>query len=133
MPSTSKKAQVKKIGPAEKQLVDGLEDVAAKQKWVMGIGEKRSLDAPLADGDIVTLLETVADSSVDVEAEATHRVLLSQLSWALGQLTEGSHSIIVAYFWHHITTAELGQILGISQSSAYERLTKALNELRSFF
>lgn len=82
--------------------------------------------------DIVTLLETIADSSV-VEAEATHRVLLSQLSWALGQLTEDSRSIIVAYFWYHNTTAELGQILGIKQSYAHERQAKALNELCSFF
>lgn len=132
-PSRAKKTQIQRVGPAEKQLLDGLETVAAKQKWVMGIGGKHSLDAPLVDGDIMTLLEAVSDGSVDVEEEVTQRVLLSQLSWALGQLSEGSLGIIVAYFWHRLTTAELGEILGVAQSTAHERLKKALDELRSFF
>lgn len=131
--SKSKKAQAKAVVMDGKQTASGQDDAVTKREWDVGIGKKYSLDAPVKDQDVATLLETIADNSIDVEEEVICRALLSQLEMGLKCLSEDEHSLIVAYYWYKLTTTELGNILGVSHVTVLRRLKKALEHLRAFF
>lgn len=122
------------------------EEVAARLE--IGVGELRAVFTQLSTvnvaaldeligagaerGDSLSLLDTLEDpSAVDpegsVEAQET-RVLLSR---AIERLGEREKIVLVLYYYEGMTLAEIGRVLGVTESRISQMHTAAMLRLRT--
>ena len=96
--------------------------------------EVLSLDyAETDDGE--TLIETVADESVDVEKEAFHQINLAILRKALNLLTEDEYALINALYLQEntMTLQAYAKSLGVSYTTIDSRKKRILRKLKNYF
>jgi RNA polymerase sigma factor FliA len=91
------------------------------------------LGAGTERGDSLSLLDTLEDpSAVDpagsVEAQET-KVLLSR---AIERLGEREKIVLVLYYYENMTLAEIGRVLGVTESRISQMHTAAMLRLRGF-
>lgn len=82
-------------------------------------------------GDNVTLGDTLADRQ-DGPGGAYERVEMRQmLAQAINKMSERSKIVLTLYYYENLTLAEIGGVLGVTESRVCQIHTKAVLQLRS--
>jgi RNA polymerase sigma factor for flagellar operon FliA len=81
-------------------------------------------------GDQVTLIDTIADNGLDptwgLESQETRGLLAA----AINSLSEREKIVVTLYYFEGLTLAEIGEILGVTESRVCQIHTKAVGGLR---
>lgn len=83
-------------------------------------------------GDTLSLVDTLEDTSADdpvtvAEAREMRRLLAN----AIDTLPEREKTVVTLYYYEGLTLAEIGQVLGVTESRTCQIHTKAVLQLRS--
>src|SRR5919108_583912 len=81
-------------------------------------------------GEQVSLIDTLADKGIDptggVESQETRGLLAA----AINSLSEREKIVVTLYYFEGLTLAEIGEILGVTESRVCQIHTKAVGGLR---
>jgi RNA polymerase sigma factor for flagellar operon FliA len=89
---------------------------------VVATGENR--------GEGVTLLDTLADSGLDPISGLEGQETRGLLAAAINSLSEREKIVVTLYYFEGMTLAEIGDILGVTESRICQIHTKAVHQLR---
>jgi RNA polymerase sigma factor for flagellar operon FliA len=84
-------------------------------------------------GEQVSLLDTLADRSVDPTTGLEGQETRGLLSAAINSLSEREKIVVTLYYFEGLTLAEIGDILGVTESRVCQIHTKAVGQLRLQF
>ena len=90
---------------------------------VLSVGEDR--------GEGVTLLDTLSDSTIDPTLGLEGQEMRGMLAAAINSLTEREKIVVTLYYFEGMTLAEIGEILGVTESRVCQIHTKAVGVLRT--
>ena len=94
-----------------------------------------ALDEVLAVGDDrgekISLLDTLADPSLDPTTSLEGQETRGMLAGAINSLTEREKIVVTLYYFEGLTLAEIGEILGVTESRVCQIHTKAVGQLRN--
>jgi RNA polymerase sigma factor FliA len=83
-------------------------------------------------GEKRSLLDTLADAaSSDPAAELEGQEMRGMLAAAINSLTEREKIVVTLYYFEGLTLAEIGDILGVTESRVCQIHTKAVGQLRT--
>lgn len=84
------------------------------------------------DGDRVSLLDTLVDvSGDDPETVCEAREMRRLLARAINQLPDREKTVVTLYYYEGLTLAEIGNVLGVTESRTSQIHTKAVLQLRA--
>ncbi|MEK2494563.1 RNA polymerase sigma factor WhiG [Kitasatospora purpeofusca] len=88
---------------------------------------------PVGDGgDRLSLMETLEDHGADDPVEvAEDRELRRLLAQAVNTLPEREKTVVTLYYYEGLTLAEIGQVLGVTESRVSQIHTKSVLQLRA--
>jgi RNA polymerase sigma factor for flagellar operon FliA len=92
---------------------------------ILSVGSER--------GDQVSLLDTLADRSVDPTTGLEVQETRGLLAAAINSLSEREKIVVTLYYFEGLTLAEIGEILGVTESRVCQIHTKAVGQLRLQF
>ncbi|MEY9847135.1 RNA polymerase sigma factor WhiG [Streptacidiphilus sp. MAP5-3] len=101
-----------------------LANVVALDELLHGSGEGGDARGSLVD----TLVDTAAD---DPEEVAESREVRRLLAGAINTLPEREKTVVSLYYYEGLTLAEIGQVLGVTESRVSQIHTKAVLQLRA--
>jgi RNA polymerase sigma factor for flagellar operon FliA len=81
-------------------------------------------------GEHVSLMDTLADRSVDPTTGLEGQETRGLLSAAINSLSEREKIVVTLYYFEGLTLAEIGEILGVTESRVCQIHTKAVGQLR---
>ena len=81
--------------------------------------------------DGVSLVDLAIDPEAGPYVQLERRELLRRLAAALAQLPERERQILSLSYEHDLTLAEIGQVIGVSESRVSQLRTQAIARLRS--
>lgn len=82
-------------------------------------------------GDKVSLLDTLADTTTEDPVTAFETEEMGEiLAGAIGKLSERERTVVSLYYYEGLTLAQIGQILGVTESRVCQMHTKAVMQLR---
>jgi RNA polymerase sigma factor for flagellar operon FliA len=81
-------------------------------------------------GDQVTLMDTIADKGLDPTWGLESQELRGLLAAAINSLSEREKIVVTLYYFEGLTLAEIGEILGVTESRVCQIHTKAVGGLR---
>jgi RNA polymerase sigma factor for flagellar operon FliA len=84
-------------------------------------------------GEQVSLLDTLADRSVDPTTGLEGQETRGMLAAAINSLSEREKIVVTLYYFEGLTLAEIGEILGVTESRVCQIHTKAVGQLRLQF
>ncbi len=84
-------------------------------------------------GEQVSLLDTLADRGSDVSMGLEGQETRGMLAAAINSLSEREKIVVTLYYFEGLTLAEIGEILGVTESRVCQIHTKAVNMLRLQF
>jgi RNA polymerase sigma factor for flagellar operon FliA len=122
--------------PTDKELAEELglseEDLASTLSQISFVGIIALDEAITGErGDGSTLGDTIADRAGDpleaYEAEETKRILAD----AINRMPERERLVLTLYYYEGLTLAEIGDVLGVTESRVCQIHTKAILQLRS--
>lgn len=91
-----------------------------------------ALDEMLGDrGDAATLGDTIADRSEGPGALLERSELSAELAGAIERMPEREKIVLTLYYFENLTLAQIGEVLGVTESRASQIHTKAVLHLRS--
>jgi RNA polymerase sigma factor FliA len=102
---------------------------ALEQLRTLDVAAVRPLDAPGEDG--ASLLDLCVDQSEGVVARLERKELVAGLARALQQLPERERQILALSYEQELTLAEIGQVIGVSESRVCQLRSQAIARLRS--
>ncbi|MGH3441092.1 MAG: RNA polymerase sigma factor WhiG [Nitriliruptorales bacterium] len=89
-------------------------------------------DALSVGGDTISLIDTIEDTdTVTPEENVDEIALRSVLIEAVDRLTDREQQVIALYYFEGLTLAQVGEILGVTESRVCQIHTKAVLSLRS--
>jgi RNA polymerase sigma factor for flagellar operon FliA len=100
-----------------------------EQLRTLDIGAIRSLDAPSEDG--TPRIELCVDPSEGVFSQLERKELRVHLARAIEQLPDRERQILALYFEEELTLAEIGKVIGVTESRVSQLRTLALSRLRT--
>lgn len=100
-----------------------------EQLRTLDVGSVRQLDASTPDG--VPLLELCVDPGESVVAQIERRELRAHLARAVAEIPERERQILALYYEQELTLAEIGEVIGVSESRVCQLRSLALSRLRS--
>lgn len=121
--------------PSEDEIAGALDmssteyDKALDQVRSLEIGALRQLDAPTPEGG--SLLELCIDPEEGPEALLHRTELRQHLARALGELPERERQILALYYEEELTMAEIGEVIGVSESRVSQLRSLAISRLRA--
>jgi RNA polymerase sigma factor FliA len=84
------------------------------------------------EGDRQALVETLQDPrAADPEASYEDAETKSILGEAIGRMSERERTVIVLYYFEGMTLAQVGEVLGVTESRVCQLHTKAVLDLRA--
>ncbi|MGW2401299.1 RNA polymerase sigma factor WhiG [Kitasatospora sp. NPDC001664] len=88
---------------------------------------------PAGDGgDRLSLMDTLEDTGADNPVEvAEDRELRRLLATAVNTLPEREKTVVTLYYYEGLTLAEIGQVLGVTESRVSQIHTKSVIQLRA--
>ncbi|CAN5382619.1 RNA polymerase sigma factor WhiG [soil metagenome] len=86
-----------------------------------------------SDEDGLRFGDLVADPRVDIERDVQKGEVHEALAAALGHLPERERTVVGLYYTENLTFLEIGKVLGISESRAYQLHGQALSRMRLRF
>jgi RNA polymerase sigma factor for flagellar operon FliA len=81
-------------------------------------------------GDQVTLMDTIADKGLDPTWGVESQEMRGMLAAAINSLSEREKIVVTLYYFEGLTLAEIGEILGVTESRVCQIHTKAVGGLR---
>lgn len=81
-------------------------------------------------GEQVSLLDTLADRGMDPTLSLEGQETRGLLAAAINSLSEREKIVVTLYYFEGLTLAEIGDILGVTESRVCQIHTKAVNQLR---
>jgi RNA polymerase sigma factor for flagellar operon FliA len=115
------------LGISDKELQEILRQISfvgvAALDEVLSVGAER--------GERATLGDTVADATQGPSAIFEDRESKEILTEAIKQLAERERTVLSLYYYEGLTLAEIGQILGVTESRVCQIHTKAVLQLRA--
>jgi RNA polymerase sigma factor FliA len=90
---------------------------------VLSVGDDR--------GEKISLLDTLADPSLDPTSSLEGQETRGMLAGAINGLTEREKIVVTLYYFEGLTLAEIGEILGVTESRVCQIHTKAVGQLRT--
>jgi RNA polymerase sigma factor FliA len=78
----------------------------------------------------VSLVETLADRGIDPTSGVESQETRGMLAAAINDLTEREKIVVTLYYFEGLTLAEIGEILGVTESRVCQIHTKAVGGLR---
>jgi len=81
-------------------------------------------------GEKVSLMDTLADRTVDPTTGLEGQETRGMLSAAINSLSEREKIVVTLYYFEGLTLAEIGDILGVTESRVCQIHTKAVGQLR---
>jgi RNA polymerase sigma factor for flagellar operon FliA len=121
-PEEAEIARAMDLSPA--QFDQALEDLRALDLAVM-----RRLDAPGPDGE--SLVEVIVDPEAGPAAAFERGELRTRLAQAIRQLPERERQILALSYDEELTLAEIGAVLGVSESRVCQLRSLAVSRLRT--
>jgi RNA polymerase sigma factor for flagellar operon FliA len=126
-----------KRAPTEKEVaerlgisVPELHDIISQVSFVSVLQLDELLSVGGDRGEQVSLLDTLADRGTDpttgLESQETRGILAA----AINSLSEREKIVITLYYFEGLTLAEIGEILGVTESRVCQIHTKAVHQLR---
>jgi RNA polymerase sigma factor for flagellar operon FliA len=83
-------------------------------------------------GDRVSLVDTLEDTAADNPVEvAENREVRRLLARAINTLPDREKTVVSLYYYEGLTLAEIGQVLGVTESRVSQIHTKAVLQLRA--
>lgn len=83
-------------------------------------------------GDRLSLMDTLEDTAADNPVEvAEDRELRRFLARAINTLPEREKTVVTLYYYEGLTLAEIGNVLGVTESRVSQIHTKSVLQLRA--
>jgi len=90
---------------------------------VVSVGDDR--------GDKISLLDTLADPTLDPTTGLEGQEMRTLLAGAINSLSEREKIVVTLYYFEGLTLAEIGEILGVTESRVCQIHTKAVGLMRN--
>jgi len=127
-----------KRAPTEKELagrlgvsLSELHDVVNQISFVSVLALDEMVSVGADRGDQVSLLDTLADKGIDPGSGMESHETRGLLSAAINSLSEREKIVVTLYYFEGLTLAEIGEILGVTESRVCQIHTKAVGGLRT--
>ena len=131
---------IMKRAPSEKEVaarlgvtLKELHDVITQISFVSVLALDELLSVGSDRGEQVSLLDTLADRGSDVSMGLEGQETRGMLAAAINSLSEREKIVVTLYYFEGLTLAEIGEILGVTESRVCQIHTKAVNQLRLQF
>jgi RNA polymerase sigma factor for flagellar operon FliA len=123
--------------PTERELAERLgmslgelHEVITQISFVSVLALDETISVGADRGEQVSLIDTLADKGLDptmgVESQETRGLLAA----AINELSEREKIVVTLYYFEGLTLAEIGEILGVTESRVCQIHTKAVGVLR---
>jgi RNA polymerase sigma factor for flagellar operon FliA len=129
-----------KRAPSERELAERLgvslrelHDVINQISFVSVLALDELLSVGTDRGEQVSLLDTLADRGVDPTTGLEGQETRGLLAAAINSLSEREKIVVTLYYFEGLTLAEIGDILGVTESRVCQIHTKAVGQLRLQF
>jgi RNA polymerase sigma factor for flagellar operon FliA len=129
-----------KRAPTEREVAERLgvsiaelHDVVNQISFVSVLALDELLSVGGDRGDQVSLLDTLADKGTDPTTGLEGQETRGLLAAAINSLSEREKIVVTLYYFEGLTLAEIGDILGVTESRVCQIHTKAVNQLRLQF
>jgi RNA polymerase sigma factor for flagellar operon FliA len=122
----SEKEVAARLGVTLKELHDVITQITVVS--VLALDELLSVGSDR--GEQVSLLDTLADRGSDVSMGLEGQETRGLLAAAINSLSEREKIVVTLYYFEGLTLAEIGEILGVTESRVCQIHTKAVNQLR---
>jgi RNA polymerase sigma factor for flagellar operon FliA len=126
-----------KRAPTERELAERLgvslrelHDVINQISFVSVLALDELLSVGTDRGEQVSLLDTLADRGVDPTTSLEGQETRGLLAAAINSLSEREKIVVTLYYFEGLTLAEIGDILGVTESRVCQIHTKAVGQLR---
>jgi RNA polymerase sigma factor for flagellar operon FliA len=123
--------------PSEEELADRLgmsrrelHAMVSQISFVSVLALDEVVSAGSDRGDQVTLMDTIADKGLDPTWGLESQELRGLLAAAINSLSEREKIVVTLYYFEGLTLAEIGEILGVTESRVCQIHTKAVGGLR---
>ncbi|MDQ3210979.1 MAG: RNA polymerase sigma factor WhiG [Actinomycetota bacterium] len=107
-----------------------LHDVVSQISFVSVLALDELVSVGADRGEQVSLIDTLADRGIDPTVGVESQETRSLLAAAINELTEREKIVVTLYYFEGLTLAEIGQILGVTESRVCQIHTKAVGGLR---
>ncbi|MGZ8624989.1 MAG: RNA polymerase sigma factor WhiG [Actinomycetota bacterium] len=107
-----------------------LHDVINQISFVSVLALDELLTVGTDRGEHVSLMDTLADRSVDPTTGLEGQETRGLLAAAINSLSEREKIVVTLYYFEGLTLAEIGDILGVTESRVCQIHTKAVGQLR---
>jgi RNA polymerase sigma factor FliA len=112
--------------------VEGLHDIVTQISFVSVMALDELVGAGAERGEGVSLVDTLADlAAVDPAAGVEGIETRAMLAAAIDGLSEREKLVITLYYFEGLTLAEIGDVLGVTESRICQIHTKAVGQLRN--
>jgi RNA polymerase sigma factor FliA len=129
-----------KRAPSEKEVagrlgvsLPELHDVINQISFVSVLALDELLAVGTDRGEHVSLMDTLADRTTDPTTGLEGQETRGLLAAAINSLSEREKIVVTLYYFEGLTLAEIGEILGVTESRVCQIHTKAVGQLRLQF
>jgi len=126
-----------KRAPSEREVAERLgvslgelHDVISQISFVSVLALDELLAVGSDRGEHVSLMDTLADRTVDPTTGLEGQETRGLLAAAINSLSEREKIVVTLYYFEGLTLAEIGDILGVTESRVCQIHTKAVGQLR---
>jgi RNA polymerase sigma factor FliA len=123
--------------PTEKEMAERLgvsvrelHDVVSQISFVSVLALDEMVSVGADRGEQVSLLDTLADKNPDPTSGVESQETRGMLAAAINSLSEREKIVVTLYYFEGLTLAEIGEILGVTESRVCQIHTKAVGGLR---
>jgi RNA polymerase sigma factor for flagellar operon FliA len=123
--------------PSEKEMAERLgitlrelHDVVSQISFVSVLALDELVSVGSDRGDQVSLVDTLADKSLDPTSGVESQETRGMLAAAINSLSEREKIVVTLYYFEGLTLSEIGEILGVTESRVCQIHTKAVGGLR---
>ena len=111
--------------------LDDLRGIYTQMSFVSLVALDELVSTGSDKGDKLSLIDTLADTSVEdpvtsFETEEMKEILAA----AINRLSDREKTVVTLYYYEGLTLAEIGQILGVTESRVCQMHTKSILQLR---
>ena len=107
-----------------------LHDVVSQISFVSVLALDELVSVGSDRGEQVSLIDTLADKGLDPTSGVESQETRGLLAAAINSLSEREKIVVTLYYFEGLTLAEIGEILGVTESRVCQIHTKAVGGLR---
>jgi RNA polymerase sigma factor for flagellar operon FliA len=107
-----------------------LHEVITQISFVSVLALDETVSVGTDRGEKVSLVDTLADKGFDPSTGVESQETRGLLAAAINQLSEREKIVVTLYYFEGLTLAEIGEILGVTESRVCQIHTKAVGVLR---